>query len=127
MALPLGFDALVGRADVLDRLLDSCAQALEGRSSVVVIAGDAGIGKSRLCAEVADRARDQGFDVAEARCWAHGGAPPLWPWRELLRQADPASIPLGSGERRVTVSGWPGLTAGLDGFEGAAERRSRAC
>ncbi|MBI2705715.1 MAG: AAA family ATPase [Actinobacteria bacterium] len=127
MAAPLGSDAMVGRADVLERLLQTCAKATDGYSAVVVITGEAGVGKSRLCAEVAGRARTVGFEVAEARCWSHGGAPPLWPWRDLLKQADPAGAPLGSGERRVTLTGWPGLTAGFDVFEGAADRLGRAC
>ena len=54
------------------------------RPSVALIAGDAGIGKTRLVAEVADGLRADGVTVAWAACRADGGAPPYWPWAQLL-------------------------------------------
>ena len=47
-----------------DRALD---RAASGRLAVVLVEGEAGIGKSRLLAEVLDRARDRGFAVAAGR------------------------------------------------------------
>ncbi len=40
--------------------------------------------KSRLAAELTNRARDAGAQVAWGRCWEAGGAPPYWPWAEVL-------------------------------------------
>ncbi|HEY8525019.1 MAG TPA: AAA family ATPase [Acidimicrobiales bacterium] len=60
--------------------------ARAGRGSLVVVAGEIGIGKSSLCRELADTAQAMGFRVATARCWVEGGAPPLWPWQPLLTQ-----------------------------------------
>jgi predicted ATPase len=50
-----------------------------------LLAGDPGIGKSRLAHEAAARARDRGFKVAWGRCWEAGGAPTYWPWVQSLR------------------------------------------
>jgi hypothetical protein len=66
----------------LMRLLD----AVEGREpQIAAIQGPAGIGKTRLAEEVADRARRRGGQVAMGRCWQDGDAPPFWPWRAILR------------------------------------------
>ncbi|HTE86925.1 MAG TPA: AAA family ATPase [Dehalococcoidia bacterium] len=58
---------------------------LAGRGSVVLLAGDAGIGKTRLAEEVAAEARQRGAEVLWGRCWENEGAPPFWPWVEILR------------------------------------------
>ncbi|GAA4629893.1 hypothetical protein GCM10023196_053080 [Actinoallomurus vinaceus] len=55
-----------------------------GEGRLVVVAGDAGIGKTRLCREIASRAEDAGFAVGWGTCWPEGGAPPLWPWQAVL-------------------------------------------
>ncbi len=49
------------------------------------MAGDPGIGKSRLADEAAAQACDRGFKVAWGRCWEAGGAPAYWPWVQSLR------------------------------------------
>lgn len=51
----------------------------------MVISGPAGLGKTRLAEELATRARAHGARVGVGRCWHNGEAPPLWPWREILR------------------------------------------
>ena len=43
---------LVGRDDELQRLLDAVAASREGRPAVVLLGGDAGVGKTRLLAQV---------------------------------------------------------------------------
>ena len=47
-----------GRDDELRRLSGRWSEAVAGRGGLVVLAGEPGIGKTRLVAEVADRARD---------------------------------------------------------------------
>ena len=51
----------------------------------VLLAGEPGIGKSRLAEELATRARDRGARVLVGRCWEAGGAPAYWPWVQALR------------------------------------------
>jgi DNA-binding winged helix-turn-helix (wHTH) protein len=78
---------LVGRTRELQELRLALDDALAGRGAVVLVRGDAGIGKTslleRFCAD--QHARGLGIDFHWARCWEAGGAPALWPWRELLR------------------------------------------
>ena len=57
---------------------------LPSRVQSATIAGDPGIGKSRLAAELTDRARASGAQVGWGRCWEAGGAPAYWPWAEVL-------------------------------------------
>ena len=47
--------------------------------------GEPGIGKSRLADEVSSHARDRGFVALWGRGWEDAGAPPYWPWVQVLR------------------------------------------
>lgn len=51
----------------------------------MVLTGEPGIGKTRLSQELAGIALAAGLRVAWGRCAEGAGAPPLWPWREVLR------------------------------------------
>ncbi|MGR7024821.1 BTAD domain-containing putative transcriptional regulator [Geodermatophilus sp. URMC 62] len=84
---------LVGRGEELARLRALAEQAAAGRPAVVVLGGEAGIGKTRLAEAVAAMGRAAGWSVAEGRCADDGGAPPLWPWTQVLEQLgqDPAA------------------------------------
>ena len=50
----------------------------------LVVGGDAGIGKSRLVAALAERARSTGNPVLSGRTTEQDGAPPYWPWTQVL-------------------------------------------
>jgi len=76
---------LVGRDGELGELLAGLDDAMSGRGRLFLLAGDPGIGKSRLADEAAAQARDRGFKVAWGRCWEAGGAPAYWPWVQSLR------------------------------------------
>jgi DNA-binding CsgD family transcriptional regulator/tetratricopeptide (TPR) repeat protein len=58
----------VGRARELGRLERALDAARAGSGTIALVAGDAGIGKSRLASEVAARAREEGFEVLIGRC-----------------------------------------------------------
>src|SRR4051794_1681209 len=58
---------LVGRARELEDLERALEATRAGAGSTALIAGDAGIGKTRLAAELASRAGDAGFDVFVGR------------------------------------------------------------
>ena len=56
-----------------------------GSGALVLVSGDAGIGKSRLVQEITQRAVSRGMTRADGFAVDDPGAPPLWPWRRALR------------------------------------------
>jgi DNA-binding SARP family transcriptional activator len=93
----------VGRSDELGQLRAGLGGASLGQGRLFLLAGDPGIGKSRLLEELAFDAREGGFRVLVGRCWEAGGAPAFWPWAQALRgcvsELDPELLGarLGSG------------------------------
>ena len=82
---PKAAPVLVGRDGELAELLAGLDDAASGSGRLFLLAGDPGIGKSRLAGEAAARARDRGIKVVWGRCWEAGGAPAYWPWVQALR------------------------------------------
>jgi DNA-binding SARP family transcriptional activator len=99
--------SLVGRARELSGLMSGLEQALAGHGGLFLLAGEPGIGKSRLADELARHARDRGAEVLVGRCWEAGGAPAYWPWVQALRahvrSRDPDALrsELGAGAAEV--------------------------
>jgi DNA-binding SARP family transcriptional activator len=84
----------VGRSEQLALLEAAGHRAAQGRPAVVLIAGEAGVGKSRLVDELAGRAERWGAQVLVGRCVAldEGGlpwAPVVDALRELVRSVEP--------------------------------------
>ncbi len=78
---------LVGRAHELSLLTGAVAtSASRGRASMMLVSGEAGVGKSRLATEVATWAASH-VDalVLEGRCVPYGEANVWWPIAEALR------------------------------------------
>lgn len=82
----LGPAPFVGRDHEVGVLRTALAAALAGRGGAVLIAGEPGIGKTRLATLVADEAAARGVAVWSARCWEDGTAPAFWPWNAALRR-----------------------------------------
>jgi DNA-binding SARP family transcriptional activator len=74
-------EVFVGRAAELAALAAAWDDAAAGRGSVVAVTGEPGIGKTRLVEAFARRARAR---VRWGRCAEFGGAPPYWPWQQVL-------------------------------------------
>jgi hypothetical protein len=97
----------VGRDHEFAELAQLLDQAAAGRGRIVLVAGEPGIGKSRLADALADLARDKDRLVLWGTGWEGAGAPPYWPWvqvlRTYLRATTPAEIRrhLGSGATDV--------------------------
>jgi DNA-binding SARP family transcriptional activator/tetratricopeptide (TPR) repeat protein len=83
-ATPPRMRALYGRDADLRALTDEWTLARAGAGRVVVITGEAGIGKSRLVAELASRAGNAGARVALGAGLDVGGEAPLAMWQELV-------------------------------------------
>src|SRR5829696_6944539 len=84
----LGSEApLVGRAEELTRLTGAVERARTGRPAAVLLAGDAGVGKTRLLAELCGRARAAGATVLIGHCVDLGAVGlPYLPFAEALRE-----------------------------------------
>src|SRR5262245_33159636 len=81
-----GGSPFIGRDRELSALRDALEHAKAGRGRVALLAGEPGIGKTRTAQELADHAVQQGTLVLWGRCPEEPGAPPYWPWLQLLRR-----------------------------------------
>lgn len=83
---------LVGRREEFSLLKDALGRLEVGAGGVVVLRGEAGIGKTRLLEEVRDLARLRGIQTLESRCFAAESEVPYGPVVEGLASvaADPA-------------------------------------
>ncbi|MBB3086765.1 BTAD domain-containing putative transcriptional regulator [Geodermatophilus sabuli] len=88
-----GSESLVGRQAEMAHLRAVSEQATAGRPGIVVLGGEAGIGKTRLAEAAADAGRAAGWSVAWSRCADDAGAPPLWPWTQVLEQLGQEPLP----------------------------------
>lgn len=77
--------AFVGRVDEFKRLITAYQAACQGRTQVVILEGEAGIGKTRLAAEFLRWVTAQGADVLAGRAFETGGELPYQPVAHLLR------------------------------------------
>ncbi|GCE31429.1 hypothetical protein KDA_69130 [Dictyobacter alpinus] len=77
---------LLGRTQEFNRLIEFYQLASEGRPQVVLIEGDAGIGKTRLVLEWLHWVQTQKASVLIGRAYKTGGHLPYQPIIELLRR-----------------------------------------
>jgi DNA-binding CsgD family transcriptional regulator/tetratricopeptide (TPR) repeat protein len=79
-------EVFVGRIRELGELERALAATVAGRGSTALVAGEAGIGKTRLASELGRRARDAGFEVLLGRSIDLVGTElPYQPFLEALR------------------------------------------
>ena len=76
---------LVGRGRELGQLQDLWRAAAAGRPGLALVGGGAGVGKTRLVAEIAEMARLQGAVVASSQCFGTSGRLALAPVADWLR------------------------------------------
>lgn len=97
-------EPFAGRTAELARLRDLAGEvASTGVGRFVLVSGEAGAGKTRLCAELARQLAEDRVASAWSRCWDGGGGPPLWPWPDLvgeLAREHGSSLPLVSSNVR---------------------------
>src|SRR5687767_3204979 len=112
--------ALIGRDAELAELHAALAGAAAGHGSVALVAGDAGIGKTRLLAEVVGAARAAGAVVLYGRCIGLAGPSlPYYSLLDALRSArdTPAAVELADLLRRAEVAPESGPASQLRLFE----------
>ena len=83
---PALFEApLVGREAEFTRLVTAYHKIARGRAQVVILEGEAGIGKTRLATEFLGWVAAQGADILQGRAFEAGGRLPYQPLVEALR------------------------------------------
>ena len=104
---------MVGRAAPLRRAEALVNQARHGAGHVLVIAGQAGVGKSRLLEEIVRLAAERGFEVHRGAARSYGGDAGAAAWRELwstILGLDATDLGRASAElRRSLAEAAPGL------------------
>ena len=85
-ALPLGLPPLIDRETERSRLQDAWTQARSGKGSVILLRGEAGIGKSRIALSLLERIRESGAHVADLHCTLEDVVSPLAPVVDYLQR-----------------------------------------
>ncbi len=81
----LAADVFVGRHNEMDDLKAALEASLGGRGRMVMLVGEPGIGKTRTAQELTTYAGLRGAQVLWGRCHENRGAPPYWPWIQVIR------------------------------------------
>ena len=110
---------LVGRRDEHEALKALFASAVTERSCrVLLVTGPAGVGKSRLVAELV-RTVEADATVVQGHCPSYGEGITFWPLGEVIRQAVGISAddapPAAQAKLEATVAGDPDAGAIMDG------------
>jgi DNA-binding SARP family transcriptional activator/tetratricopeptide (TPR) repeat protein len=106
--------SFVGRADALAHLEAAVADAVAGRTRIVLVEGEPGIGKTSLVNELATRVHEAGIGACWGRCHDDEGAPALWPWVQILRGLGAGGQPLPPPLHSVLATLVPELGATAD-------------
>ena len=77
----------VGREEELSLLLGRWREAVEGEGQVVLLCGEAGIGKSRMIRSLCDRLADEPYQRVQFQCSPYHTNTALYPAISLLREA----------------------------------------
>ncbi|MFB8141553.1 ATP-binding protein [Streptomyces parvus] len=122
--------ALFGRDHPAGVLRSEIARATDSHGGLVLVTGEAGIGKSTLVTDAAHEARRRGALVVGGSCWDSDNTPGYWPWVQILRglrrsatAAEWAAAQEASDGRLAVLLGDPAgvATGGAHGGEPGAE------
>ncbi|WP_410579212.1 ATP-binding protein [Amycolatopsis sp. lyj-108] len=76
---------LIGRDHPAGVLRAEIARAAESHGGLVLVTGEAGIGKTTLVTGAAEEAKRLGALVLNGSCWDSASAPGYWPWTQVIR------------------------------------------
>jgi class 3 adenylate cyclase/tetratricopeptide (TPR) repeat protein len=111
VAATKGLSPLIGRASQLATLRDCWQQAKRGSGQVVLLGGEAGIGKSRLVQALREHVSEEPHTWLEAHCFPYHQHSALYPtidllWRALqFKRSDSPAQKLEKLERTLTAYG----------------------
>ncbi|MEU2144715.1 MULTISPECIES: ATP-binding protein [Streptomyces albovinaceus subgroup] len=97
--------ALFGRDHPAGVLRSEIARATDSHGGLVLVTGEAGIGKSTLVTDAAHEARRRGALVVGGSCWDSDNTPGYWPWVQILRGL----------RRSATATEWAAAQEASDG------------
>src|SRR3954468_20328334 len=100
---------LVGREIELNLLMEALESAARAEPGVMLVGGEAGVGKTRLVEQAAERARDAGARVLTGNCVELGGdGLPFMPLadalRSLMRETPPEELDAFVGPARFELA-----------------------
>ena len=78
-------EPFVGREQEMALLRAGLDEVCSGHGRVLLLTGEPGIGKTRIVNELATYARQRNIQVLPGRCYEGEGAPPFWPWVQIVR------------------------------------------
>src|SRR4051794_26654535 len=128
----LASPAFVGREHEVAEAESALARARSGRSTTILVAGEAGVGKTRFIDELARGADDSGALVLEGGCVQLGEGLPFGPLIEALRRLPHVLAPdeldalQGSGRAVLSrlmpqLAGPVGSRTGVDEPDGSGQ------
>ncbi|MFJ9622727.1 AAA family ATPase [Streptomyces sp. NPDC101181] len=97
--------ALFGRDHPSGVLRAEIARATDSHGGLVLVTGEAGIGKTTLVTDAAHEARRRGALVVGGSCWDSDSTPGYWPWVQVLRAL----------RRSATAAEWAAAQEASDG------------
>src|SRR5262252_1631101 len=113
-------DMLVGRRLAIGAL----RAAVGGAGGVVLLAGEAGMGKTALAAEAVAYAKARGAETVWGTCWESDGAPGFWPWIQVVRALAPEGDDAGQGVLAELTGVTEDRSGGVLGDESAIRFRT---
>ena len=98
---------LIGREPALAAVGAVLSEALSGSGQFLMISGAAGIGKTAMLAALISQAGPVPL-ILRGFCWEGDGAPPYWPWSQVLRACGLPMAELGEAGWLLQPASRPG-------------------
>ncbi|MEV7807280.1 AAA family ATPase [Microbispora sp. NPDC088329] len=113
---------LIGREHPAAMLRAEITRVVGSHGGLILVAGEAGIGKTALVADAAEEARRLGALVLGGSCWDSDSAPGYWPWVQVLRSmrrcAGPGEWAAAEEAAGAGLGALLGESSGADAAEG---------
>lgn len=112
--------ALFGRDHPAGILRSEIVRATDSHGGLVLVTGEAGIGKTTLVTDAAHEARRRGALVVGGSCWDSDSTPGYWPWVQILRGLRRSATAAEWAAAQESADGRLGILLGDPGSEGPA-------
>ncbi|MEU1390728.1 MULTISPECIES: AAA family ATPase [unclassified Nonomuraea] len=96
---------LIGRDHPAALLRAEITRVVDSHGGLVLVTGEAGIGKTTLVSSAAAEARRRGALVVGGACWDSGSAPGYWPWVQVIRALRRSAAPHEWAEAEQSAGG----------------------